>query len=71
MVEEAHPDEEVDHEEDVEGEVYLLRGVGGPGHAGLHGVTGIQDYYEWERLLQSATLSKISGLLCIIGSANG
>ena len=43
VIEEAHPDEEVDHEEDVEGEVYLLRGVGGPGHAGLHCVTGMED----------------------------
>ena len=42
MIEEAHPDEEVDHEEDVEGEVYLLRGVGCPGHTGLHSVTRIE-----------------------------
>ena len=52
MIEEAHPDEEVDHEEDVEGEVYLLRGVGCPGHTGLHCVTRIGGY-EVERLSHS------------------
>ena len=34
----AHPDEEVDHEEDVEGKVYLLCGVLCPRHTRLHRV---------------------------------
>ena len=34
-----HPDEEVDHKEDVEGQVYLLGGVLQPWYAGLHAVT--------------------------------
>ena len=29
----THSDEEVDHEEDVEGQVHLLCGAGGPGMA--------------------------------------
>ena len=52
MIEEAHPDEEVNHEEDVEGKVYLLRGVGRPGHAGLHSVTE-KEAYEFETLAKS------------------
>ena len=35
----AHPDEEVDHEEDVEGEVDLLSGVLCPGKTSLDRVT--------------------------------
>ena len=33
------PDEEVDHEEYIEGQVNLLGGVVGPGNTGLHCVT--------------------------------
>ena len=32
----THSDEEVDHEEDVKGQVDLLRGAGGPGMTRLH-----------------------------------
>ena len=35
----AHPDEEVDHEEDVECEIELLSCILGPGYTGLHSVT--------------------------------
>ena len=35
----AHPDEEVDHEEDVECQVYLLGCVLQPRYTGLHAVT--------------------------------
>ena len=35
----TYSDEKVDHEEDVECQIYLLRGVLRPGHAGLHSVT--------------------------------
>ena len=37
----SHPDEEVDHEEYIEGQVNLLSGVLRPGNAGLHCVTKI------------------------------
>ena len=35
----TYSDEKVDHEEDVECQIYLLRGVLSPGHAGLNSVT--------------------------------
>ena len=38
----AYPDEEVDHEEDVEGEVYLLGGVLGPGDTLLNSLTELE-----------------------------
>ena len=34
-----YSDKEVDHKEDVEGQVYLLGGVFQPWYAGLHAVT--------------------------------
>ena len=43
MIEEAHPDEEVDHEEDVECEVNLLGGV----------------FLPWDALLNAQTVYKI------------
>ena len=36
----AHPDEEVDHEENVESEVDLLCGVFNPRSAGFHTIPG-------------------------------
>ena len=40
----ADPDEEVDHEEDVEGEVDLLSGVLCPGKTSLDRVTNRRSY---------------------------
>ena len=33
-----YPDEKIHHEEDIEGEIYLLGGVMSPGYAGLHSI---------------------------------
>ena len=42
----AHPDEEVDHEEDVEGKVNLLGRVFHPWSAGFHAVSEIKVKIE-------------------------
>ena len=43
-----YPDEKVDHEEDVECQIYLLGGVMGPGYAGLHGIASNHLFYSVE-----------------------
>ena len=50
------PDEEVDHEEDVEGEINLLGGVLCPGKTGLHSVTDIKDLLNLNLFLREIQL---------------
>ena len=45
----AHPDEEVDHEEDVEGKVNLLGGVLNPGSACLHTIPANKDWIKSDK----------------------
>ena len=39
-----HPNEKVDHEEDIECQVDLLCSIICPGNASLHSITNIKDY---------------------------
>ena len=45
----AHPDEEVDHEENVESEVNLLGRVLNPGSACLHTIPGNKDLIKSDK----------------------